>query len=238
MKGKKKTNKPPFFNKDKTWCQVLDEWSRGVGSVCNFPMSGRFQWNTSVAKWEGSVFRQECKLDASLPKVQDFTPFVKHIDESKDPEATAFPNISGDTMLVVPMPKEGKNFATLWDFMQNASSRQQQAFWKRVAKETRRQMKLHGKVWVSTHGQGVAYLHVRICTHPKYYLSQAMAKSEFSPPQNPLRITSRFGSPRKSLKKSAKRSPRRSPRKSLKKSAKRSPRRPPRRSLKKSAKRS
>lgn len=30
-------------------------------------------------------------------------------------------------------------------------------------------LKKHNKVWISTHGTGVPYLHVRIDTTPKYY---------------------------------------------------------------------
>jgi hypothetical protein len=70
------------------------------------------------------------------------------------------------------MPKRGKNFATLRDFIEESSDEQQEAFWKRVAKEAKRFCAIHGRVWISVHGLGVAYTHVRIATSPKYYFAK------------------------------------------------------------------
>ena len=89
--------------------------------------------------------------------------------------ATSFPNLSGDTVLVVPMPKQGKSYATLKDFVDNAPKKQQQELWCLVAKEAKKQVKKFGKVWISTHGLGVPYIHVRIASQPKYYFSKAFA---------------------------------------------------------------
>ena len=72
-------------------------------------------------------------------------------------------------MLVIPMPVSGKNYATLKDFIDNAPKIQQQEFWKHVAEVAKKFMKKNGKVWISVHGLGVAYTHVRISTIPKYY---------------------------------------------------------------------
>ncbi len=38
------------------------------------------------------------------------------------------------------------------------------------------QSKSHGKVWVSTSGDGVSWLHLRIDTRPKYYQHAAYAR--------------------------------------------------------------
>ena len=70
------------------------------------------------------------------------------------------------------MPRAGKNYATLKDFCDNAPIIQQKEFWKLVAKIAKREMKKHKKVWVSSHGLGVPYLHVRICQSPKYYFEK------------------------------------------------------------------
>ena len=61
-------------------------------------------------------------------------------------------------------------------YFQLAPLVQQQEFWKRVAEVSRKQMKKFKKVWVSTHGLGVPYLHVRISDSPKYYFSEALSK--------------------------------------------------------------
>ena len=60
------------------------------------------------------------------------------------------------------MPKRGKNFSNLKNFIDTASSTQTRQFWKKVVIETRKLLKNHNKVWISTHGLGVPYLHVRI----------------------------------------------------------------------------
>ena len=73
------------------------------------------------------------------------------------------------------MPKNRKSYATLKDFTDNAPKKQQQELWKLVAKEAKKQSKKFGKVWISTHGLGVPYLHVRISSKPKYYFSKTLA---------------------------------------------------------------
>jgi hypothetical protein len=78
-------------------------------------------------------------------------------------------NLSGDTVLVVPMPKKNKNFSNLKEFIDNATLAQQKALWKRVVTVARKLMKNNKYVWISTHGLGVPYLHVRVSTIPKYY---------------------------------------------------------------------
>ena len=43
------------------------------------------------------------------------------------------------------------------------------SFWKRVALSAIKMLTNHKKVWISTHGMGVPYLHIRIDIKPKYY---------------------------------------------------------------------
>ena len=75
------------------------------------------------------------------------------------------------------MPRQRKSYATLKDFVDNAPMKQQQELWKLVAKEAKKQVKKFGKVWISTHGLGVPYLHVRISNQPKYYFSKVLAEN-------------------------------------------------------------
>lgn len=82
-------------------------------------------------------------------------------------------------MLVIPMPARGKNYATLRDFIDNSPEIQQQEFWKHVAYVAyvaKNFMNKHGKVWISVHGLGVYYTHVRISTIPKYYFNTELKK--------------------------------------------------------------
>lgn len=68
------------------------------------------------------------------------------------------------------------NYATLRDFIDNAPETQQQEFWKKVAEVAKKFMNENGKVWISVHGLGVDYTHVRISTSPKYYFDNELKK--------------------------------------------------------------
>ena len=158
-----------------TWNDVLDAWSEG--NVLKYPrqLKGRFQWNTSVLKQNGnSVFKQTFRTHQELPSKQNKKDFQEKIETSKNPYVTSFPNLSGDTILVIPMPVKGKNYATLKDFMDEANETQQKEFWKHVAHVARKWIKKWGSAWISVHGLGVAYTHVRISSSPKYYFDKRL----------------------------------------------------------------
>jgi hypothetical protein len=53
--------------------------------------------------------------------------------------------------------------------MDNASYSQQRGFWRDVASAIKRMLKKYDQVFVSTHGLGVPYFHLRINTYPKFY---------------------------------------------------------------------
>ena len=60
--------------------------------------------------------------------------------------------------------------------MKNASKVQQEELWKLVAKEAKKMLKKYDNIWISTQGLGVNYLHVRICSFPKYYEKSKLQK--------------------------------------------------------------
>ena len=74
------------------------------------------------------------------------------------------------------MPREGKSYATYKDFVDNAPKIQQIELWKKVATIAENQMKKFGSIWVSAHGLGVPYLHIRVCSMPKYYFDKDLSK--------------------------------------------------------------
>ncbi len=154
------------------WSDVLKNWENGI--VLRYPkqLKGRFLWNTSVLKNNGNVeFKQSFKTDNKLPDKQNKKDFQEYINKSDNKYVTALPNLSKDTMLVIPMPVNGNNYVTLRDFIDNASEIQQIEFWKKVAEVAKEFMNEKGKVWISVHGFGVPYTHVRISSSPKYYFN-------------------------------------------------------------------
>jgi hypothetical protein len=102
---------------------------------------------------------------------QDYTPFNQHILNTKNKDAVSFFNISGDTILVVPIPRKNKFYTTMKEFINFASESQQIGFWQLVAEQIELCFLTSDidKLYISTHGLGVNYFHLRICTKPKYY---------------------------------------------------------------------
>ena len=160
-----------------TWQVVLNNWKRGKYLTYPKAINNTFIWRTSVITTDKTnKYRDEFIIDDRLPKQQDYSSFVQHIENENNKYTCVFKNISGDTTLIVPMPKKGKNFATLKHFIDNASLTHKKLFWKKVSQTITLLLKTNPKLYVSTHGHGVPYLHVRICSTPKYY-SQSSLKT-------------------------------------------------------------
>jgi hypothetical protein len=137
------------------WSEVLSNWEKGIVPKYPLQLKNKFQWNTSVLKNNGNTpFRQTFRTNDDLPIKQNTKEFKEHFLNKKN--VVSFPNLNKDTMLVVPVPVRGKNYATIRDFADNAPETQQQEFWKEVARTAKKCMKEKGAVWISVHGLGVA----------------------------------------------------------------------------------
>ena len=89
---------------------------------------------------------------------------------------TSFMNLGGDAKLVAPCPlgseQELDRYASLAPFMRSAPPHQVKAFWQQSAKvilDFIESKKPDKKLWVSTSGLGVFWLHLRLDSYPKYY---------------------------------------------------------------------
>jgi hypothetical protein len=159
------------------WSDVLTNWENGITLKYPKNVKGKFQWNTSVLKNDGKVlYKQTFRTNNKLSETQNKKDFQENLKNSQNKYVVSFPNLSKDTMLVVPMPVRGKNYATLRDFIDNAPEIQQEEFWKKVAEVAKKFMDKKGKVWISVHGLGVNYTHVRISSSPKYYFDNELKK--------------------------------------------------------------
>ena len=58
------------------------------------------------------------------------------------------------------------------DFIDNASELQQKEFWKEVSIQINKLINNKDKFYISTHGLGVYYFHLRIEKNPKYYITE------------------------------------------------------------------
>ncbi len=158
-----KTKKPK-----KTWNQMIKAWKSGR----KLPVvKGSVFWETSVAKDGGeSPYREKTRsASQQLPMTRPADPskFKKHLKNKRTP--VSFWSLgTPPTLLVVP-PDTGKNFSHIGTFYANSSLDERRALWKKVAVELEKKLKRGEKVYVSTHGLGIDWLHVRLSKTPKYY---------------------------------------------------------------------
>ena len=103
-------------------------------------------------------------------RVENFSPFkskFKITDQVK-----VFHNLRKDSLLIVPNTNEAsdQNFITLRKFLQTAPNSLITRFWKTIGETMIEQIsKNTDYCYLSTHGLGVLWLHVRIDQQPKYY---------------------------------------------------------------------
>ncbi len=84
-------------------------------------------------------------------------------------KVVTFANLGGDAVLVAPCPGDPPAaYAHLAAFSRQAGADQQHAFWRAVGTAMTARVGTR-PVWLSTSGLGVAWLHVRLDTRPKYY---------------------------------------------------------------------
>ena len=96
----------------------------------------------------------------------DANAFAGHFRAGCD--IATFWNLGGDALLVAPCPEETGDFAHLASFTATASPKRQDALWRTVGDALLRRAGAQ-PLWVSTAGHGVAWLHVRLDSRPKYY---------------------------------------------------------------------
>lgn len=105
-----------------------------------------------------------------LARAADDREFAEHFSKAESEESVlAFPNLRGDATLVVPCPRGPHDaYGHLASFVRSAPIEQRHALWQIVG-QTMDRLIGPRPLWLSTAGAGVAWLHVRFDTTPKYY---------------------------------------------------------------------
>jgi hypothetical protein len=92
-------------------------------------------------------------------------------------DVAAFANLGGDAFLVAPRPRTPDDtYPHLAAFVRTAPTAQRQAFWRAVGAAASDRLS-DRPLWLSTNGLGVAWLHVRLDSRPKYYAFEAYRRS-------------------------------------------------------------
>ena len=109
----------------------------------------------------------EAPMLARIPPER--APFASHFERAAAEDVIVFPNLGGDAVLVVPCPQgPDEHYPHFAAFLRNASRRQVRALWRSTAQQMLRSVG-DKPVWLSTAGGGVAWLHMRLDSRPKYY---------------------------------------------------------------------
>lgn len=121
---------------------------------------------------------------ADTAKVADPQPFLEHLDNDCDndddnTDGCVFSNLDGSSMLIAPKnilldddtSKGDTVYGHLATFVRGAPTPQIVELWRLTALSflKRLEVKSPNTVWLSTSGVGVAWLHFRLDSQPKYY---------------------------------------------------------------------
>lgn len=162
-----------------TFADVLDLWKADADFRSYFTQLlvdspfGAFRWETPALTKETANRPFEFVLHSS-PSFQGratdedtFQSFFTSSDVNAG--IVAFASLKGDATLIVPSPRAGSDvYGHLASFLRKGPKQQTDALWQVVSAQVR--AKLADKpLWLSTAGGGVAWLHVRIDSRPKYY---------------------------------------------------------------------
>jgi hypothetical protein len=162
-----------------TTAEVLAHWQNEEGfrgffntllAAAPYPA---FFWETPpvTASTAGKSFEF---ILADSPQLARFTPepeaFAQQFARAgTGAEVAAFANLGGDAFLVAPCPIAPlAAYPHLAAFVRQAPATQQQAFWQAVGASLDARLD-EQPLWLSTSGLGVAWLHARIDSTPKYY---------------------------------------------------------------------
>jgi hypothetical protein len=168
-----KRNRKRLWEAMVLWREAVNGWAT-CATARDELISGILETDHEAVLWETSpsltgqeVFEQVVTAAQNLAHLPaDAGAFSAHLGSG----VAAFDNLSGDTRLVAPAPPG--EFGHLTSFLRNAPADLRHGLWRKVAEEILTWWaEGRGVLWVSTHGAGVPWLHVRLDPRPKYYSS-------------------------------------------------------------------
>jgi hypothetical protein len=117
-------------------------------------------------------------IPTHFPDSPDVQSFSDHFQfASPHDTVVSFKNLRGDADLVVPCPLSSSqsdlnHFTHLGSFLRHGHVNQIDELWKKTAEVMQNRLlksREDAVVWLSTHGKGVYWLHIRLDSEPKYY---------------------------------------------------------------------
>ena len=148
-----------------TWADKIKNWENGVPQKYPKKISYNFMLKTSDCNKDMlNTYIETFNISKSLPDIQNYSKFNNRISGNENKEVISFNSHNPLKTLIIPGPRNNKNFATIKHFIDNASNEQQIEYWKFVAKEIKRllQDKDVKKLEIFTLGADVHYFHLHI----------------------------------------------------------------------------
>ena len=99
----------------------------------------------------------------------DPQPFRSHFERDREGEIVSFRSLGGDAVLLAPRPSGSPEACVhLAAFVRLAAQSQIESLWRETGRAMRENLS-ERKLWLSTSGLGVSWLHIRLDSYPKYY---------------------------------------------------------------------
>lgn len=95
-------------------------------------------------------------------------PFRQYFSPNTNRDFALFNNLGNDAKLIAPAPVGDLNYSHIGVFTEQAPDNQQHSLWQVVGKVAEEQIS-DKPLWLNTAGGGVAWMHVRLDSRPKYY---------------------------------------------------------------------
>lgn len=161
-------------NKRLSFAQVFELWMTRpefaqfyTNSLSTLPYQA-IRWEAPAVSTSDISCPFECvAIDApELVKPANTRDFESYFGHKKS--VVTFTNLGGDATLIVPCGTSAQPFAHLLSFLREAERKQSSQLWQTVG-ETMAQQLNYQPLWLNTSGDGVAWLHVRCDSRPKYY---------------------------------------------------------------------
>ncbi len=169
-----------------SYAEIIERWqSDGVfraffiGILADAPY-GAYLWETPPITRLTSTRAFEFVLvdspDLARP-IPDPEAFASHFEATDTGvEVAVFSNLGGDALLVAPTPQAPLSaYPHLAAFARTAPAKQQHTFWRTVGSKVADRL-VDRSLWLSTCGLGVAWLHARLDSRPKYYTFEPYIK--------------------------------------------------------------
>ncbi len=166
-----------FDSAPATYLNVLELWSSDPAFRSYFttlladsPFPA-YRWETPALTHTSATKPFEFVLlnaPGFVSRKTDTTTYNNYFSDA-DHGIVAFANLRGDATLVVPSPRTKKDaYGHLAAFIRHAPASQLDSFWQVIGNTVTSKLS-DTPIWLSTAGGGIAYLHVRLDSRPKYY---------------------------------------------------------------------